>query len=92
MVRASAKRTVPYKTNVHQLSYHFYGFVIENEIKRKYVNNSRLRSTIPHINSETNPSSPHDQCCLQVSETVSGHKLRCCYSSNILQHCVGGGA
>ena len=27
------------------------------------------------------------QCCLQVSETVSGHKLRCCYSSNILQHC-----
>ena len=30
--------------------------------------------------------SPHDQCCLQVSETVSGHKLRCCYFPNILQH------
>ena len=41
--------------------------------------------TIPHINSETNPP-PHDQCCLQVSETVSRHKLWCCLSSNILQH------
>ena len=36
--------------------------------------------------------SPHYQCCLQVSETVSWHKLRCCYSANILQHWVGGGA
>ena len=34
--------------------------------------------------------SPHYQCCLQVSETVSWHKLRCCYSANILQHWVGG--
>ena len=24
-----------------------------------------------HINSETKPPYPHDQCCLQVSETVS---------------------
>ena len=34
--------------------------------------------------------SPHYQCCLQVSETVSWHKLRCCCSSNILQHWVKG--
>ena len=34
--------------------------------------------------------SPHYQCFLQVSETVSWHKLRCCYSTNILQHWVGG--
>ena len=34
--------------------------------------------------------SPYYQCCLQVSETVSWHKLRCCYSANILQHWVGG--
>ena len=32
---------------------------------------------------------PHYQCCLQVSETGSWHKLRCCYSSNMLQHWVG---
>ena len=30
---------------------------------------------IPHINSETNPL-PCYRCCLQVSETVSWHKLR----------------
>ena len=47
------------------------------------------RPTIPHINSETNPPPP-DHCCLQVSETVSWHKLRCCYSTNMLQHWVGG--
>ena len=35
-------------------------------------------------------SSPHCQCCLQVSETVSWHKLRSCYSPNMLQHWVGG--
>ena len=34
--------------------------------------------------------SPHYQCCLQVSETVSWHKLRSCYSSRMLQHWVGG--
>ena len=34
--------------------------------------------------------SPHYQCCLQISETVSWHKLRCCYPANILQHWVGG--
>ena len=34
--------------------------------------------------------SPHYQCCLQVSETVSWHKLRCRYSAIILQHWVGG--
>ena len=28
------------------------------------------------------------QCCLQVSETVSWLKLQCCYSANILQHCL----
>ena len=31
----------------------------------------------------------HYQCSLQVSETESWHKLRCCYSSNMLQHWVG---
>ena len=31
----------------------------------------------------------HYQCCLQVSETVSWHKLWCCYPANILQHWVG---
>ena len=35
-------------------------------------------------------SSPHDQCHLQVSGTVSWHKLRCCYSDNMLQRWVGG--
>ena len=35
-------------------------------------------------------SSPHYQCCFQVSETVSWQKLRCRYSANILQHWVGG--
>ena len=34
--------------------------------------------------------SPHYQCCLQVSETVSWQKIRCCYSSNMLQHWVRG--
>ena len=28
---------------------------------------------------------PHYQCCLQVSKTVSWHKFRCCYSSSMLQ-------
>ena len=51
---------------------------------------SRCRATIPHMNSETNPPSPYYQCCLQVSETFSWHKLRCCCSANILQHWVGG--
>ena len=32
---------------------------------------------------------PHSRCCLQVSETVSWHKIQCCYSANILQHWVG---
>ena len=31
----------------------------------------------------------HYQCCLQVSKTVSWHKLWCCYPANILQHWVG---
>ena len=35
-------------------------------------------------------SSPHHECCLQVSETVSWHKLRCCYCSNMLQHWIWG--
>ena len=35
-------------------------------------------------------SFPHYQCCLQVSETVSWHKRRRCYSSNMLQHWGGG--
>ena len=30
------------------------------------------------------PPSPHYQCCLKVSETVSWSKLRCCYSSDML--------
>ena len=34
--------------------------------------------------------SPHYQCCLQVSKTVSWQKLRCCYSDNILQLWVEG--
>ena len=33
---------------------------------------------------------PYYQCCLQVSETVSRHKLWCCYSANMLQYWVGG--
>ena len=33
--------------------------------------------------------SPHDQCSLQVSETVSRHKLCCRYSAKMLQHWVG---
>ena len=33
--------------------------------------------------------SPQYQCCLQVSGTVSWHKLRCCYSANMLQHWLG---
>ena len=34
--------------------------------------------------------STHYQCCLQVSETGSWHKLRCFYSSNMLQHWIRG--
>ena len=30
------------------------------------------------------------QCYLQVSETVSWHKLQCFYFSNMMQHWVGG--
>ena len=37
---------------------------------------------------DQSPSS-HYQCCLQASETVSWHKLRICYSSNMLQPWVG---
>ena len=33
---------------------------------------------------------PHCQCCFQVSETVSWHKLRCYYSFNMLQNWVRG--
>ena len=33
--------------------------------------------------------SPHYQCCLQISETVSWHKLRRCYFSSMLQHWAG---
>ena len=33
---------------------------------------------------------PHDQCCLQVSETVSPHKLRCCYSFKINWKVISG--
>ena len=33
--------------------------------------------------------SPHYQCCLQISGTVSSHKLWCCYSVNRMQHWVG---
>ena len=47
------------------------------------------KSTIPHKFWDQSPS-PNDQCCLQVSETVSWYKLRCSYSSNILQHWVEG--
>ena len=36
------------------------------------------------------PPSPHDQCCLQISEIASWHKLQSCYSPNMLQHWVGG--
>ena len=32
---------------------------------------------------------PNYQCPLQVSETVCWHKLRCCYSTKMLQHWVG---
>ena len=49
-----------------------------------------LAPTVPHINSETNPPTPNYQCCLEVSETVSWHKPRSCYSSSMLQHWVGG--
>ena len=36
------------------------------------------------------PPPPIIKRCLQVLETVSCHKLRRCFSSNILQHWVGG--
>ena len=36
------------------------------------------------------PPSPHYQCCLQVSETVSWHKLWFFFPVNMLQHWVGG--
>ena len=36
------------------------------------------------------PPSPHYQCCLQVFGTVCCCKLWRCFSSNILQHWVGG--
>ena len=42
-----------------------------------------------HIFWDQRPS-PHYQCCLQVSETASWRKLRCCYSFNMLQNWVGG--
>ena len=31
---------------------------------------------------------PHYQCCLRVSETVSWHKLQSCYCSSMLQHWI----
>ena len=46
-----------------------------------------MEATIPHINSEANSIPP--QCCLQVSETIFWHKLRCCYSVNMLHYWVG---
>ena len=50
---------------------------------------SESETTMPQIKSETNLP-PHYQCYLQVSETVSCYRLRCCYSANILQHWVRG--
>ena len=49
----------------------------------------RLLTIPPHKFWDQSPS-PHYQCCLQVSETVSWRKLPCCYSANMLQHLVGG--
>ena len=50
--------------------------------------------TIPHSNPENNHTSPppaplpspYSQWHLQVSETVSWHKLHCSYTVNMLQH------
>ena len=41
----------------------------------------------PHKFWDQSPSS-HFQYCLQVSETVTWHRLWCCYSANILQDWV----
>ena len=43
--------------------------------------------TISHIQDQS--PSPYHQCCLQVSDKVSWHKLRCWHSANMLQHWVG---
>ena len=45
--------------------------------------------TIPHINCVTTRAPVNYQRCLQVSETISWSKRRCCYSFNKLQHWVG---
>ena len=64
---------------------------------KNFKHNFLSAPAIAHINFETNPppsppspfpSLSHYQCCLQVlvSETLSWHKLWCCYSAKILQH------
>ena len=59
--------------------------VISSAVQLYYV----LVATISHISSETNPPPPL-LMLFAISGTVSWHKLRSCYSSNMLQHWVGG--
>ena len=54
------------------------------------LNLSRYVAYNTSHNSWDQSFSSHYQYCLLVSGTVSWHKLRCCYCSNMLQHWVGG--
>lgn len=54
------------------------------------LNFSRYVACNTSHNSWDQSFSSHYQYCLLVSGTVSWHKLRCCYCSNMLQHWVGG--
>ena len=76
-------KNIPLKNGKKKKIYHWR----ENMIKLKKVMLSRCNTS--HKFWDQSPS-PHYQCCLQVSETVSWYKLRCFYSSNMLQHWVGG--
>ena len=53
-----------------------------------FTKGSRIYNTSHKLRDQS--PSPHYRCCLQVSEAVSSRKLRCCYSTNILQHWIKG--
>ena len=75
--------------------YPFCGKTVLRELLKrrvKTIQRYRFRDSMHHVNDNTShkfrdqSSSPHHHCCLQVTEPVSWHKLRRCYSANILQY------
>ena len=74
------------KYTLREVIVYHYRFLSSKECQNRYLGN---RSKGPrtyntsHKFLDQSPST-HYQCCLQLSKTVSWHKLWCCSSSNML--------